>query len=60
MDEEELAPRRKVPVKKDLTPLSIAELEEYISEMETEILRVREAITAKRRQRGGAESLFKR
>jgi uncharacterized small protein (DUF1192 family) len=60
MDEEELAPRRKVPVKKDLTPLSIAELEEYISEMETEILRVREAITAKRRQRGGAEALFKR
>jgi len=60
MDEEELAPRRKVPVKKDLTPLSIAELEEYISEMETEILRVREAIAAKRRQRGGAESLFKR
>ena len=60
MDEEELAPRRKVPVKKDLTPLSIAELEEYITEMETEILRVREAIAAKRRQRGGAESLFKR
>jgi uncharacterized small protein (DUF1192 family) len=60
MDEEELAPRRKVPVKKDLTPLSIAELEEYIAEMETEILRVREAIAAKRRQRGGAESLFKR
>ena len=60
MDEEELAPRRKVPVKKDLTPLSIAELEDYIAEMETEILRVREAITAKRRQRGGAEALFKR
>ena len=60
MDEEELAPRRKVPVKKDLTPLLIAELEEYIAEMETETLRVREAIAAKRRQRGGAESLFKR
>jgi uncharacterized small protein (DUF1192 family) len=60
MDEEELAPLRKTPVKKDLTPLSIAELEDYIAEMETEILRVREVIAAKRRQRGGAEALFKR
>jgi uncharacterized small protein (DUF1192 family) len=40
-------------------PLSIAELEDYIAEMEGEILRVRDAIAAKRHQRSGAEGLFK-
>ncbi len=59
MEEEDLDPRRKTPKKRDLTPLSIDELEAYIAEMEGEILRVREAIAAKRKQRGGAESLFK-
>ena len=37
-----------------------AELEAYIADMESEILRVRAEIAAKRKQRGGAESLFKR
>jgi uncharacterized small protein (DUF1192 family) len=60
MDDEDLDPRRKMPKKKDLTPLSIDELEAYIADMEGEILRVREAIVAKQKQRGGAESLFKR
>ena len=60
MEDEDLDPRLKKPKKKDLEPLSIAELEAYIADMEGEILRVREAIAAKRNQRGGAESLFKR
>ena len=60
MDEEELEPRRLAPKLRDLTPLAIAELEGYIAELETEIARVREAIAAKRQQRGGAEALFKR
>jgi uncharacterized small protein (DUF1192 family) len=60
MDEDDLDPRRKVPKPKDLTPLSIAELEDYIAAMEGEIVRVRAAIAAKRNQRGGAESIFKR
>ena len=60
MDEEDLAPRRAVPKKRDLTPLSIAELEDYIAEMEGEIQRVRDAIAAKRKQRGGADAIFKR
>jgi uncharacterized small protein (DUF1192 family) len=60
MDEEDLLPRRKVPAKKDLTPLSIAELEAYIEELEGEIARVRADIAVKKSQRGGAESLFKR
>jgi uncharacterized small protein (DUF1192 family) len=59
-EDEDLAAQKRPPKKKDLTPLSIAELEGYIAAMEEEILRVREAIAAKRKQRGGAESLFKR
>jgi uncharacterized small protein (DUF1192 family) len=59
-EDEDLAAQKQPPKKKDLTPLSIAELEDYVAAMEEEILRVREAIAAKRKQRGGAESLFKR
>jgi uncharacterized small protein (DUF1192 family) len=60
MDEEDLLPQRKRPAKKDLTPLAIAELETYITELETEIARARDEISAKRKQRGGADALFKR
>jgi uncharacterized small protein (DUF1192 family) len=60
MDEEDLLPRQKKPQKKDLVPLSIAELEAYIGELEEEIARSRAEIAAKRKQRTGADSLFKR
>ena len=60
MDEEDLEPRRKTPKLRDLAPLAIAELETYITELESEILRAKDEIAAKRKQRGGAESLFKR
>jgi len=60
MDEEDLLPRQKKPAKKDLTPLSVAELEVYIGELEEEIARTRTEIAAKRKQRTGADSLFKR
>ena len=60
MDEEELEPRRKTPKLRDLGPMAIAELEIYIVELEQEIGRARQEIAAKRKQRGGAESLFKR
>lgn len=59
-EDEDLAAQKKPAKKKDLTPLSIAELEAYIAAMEDEIVRVRAEIVAKRKQRGGAESLFKR
>jgi len=45
---------------KDLTPLGVAELEAYIAELDSEIARARAEITAKLRQRHGAEALFKR
>jgi uncharacterized small protein (DUF1192 family) len=60
VDEDELEPRRKTAKKRDLTLLAIAELEAYIVELEDEIGRTRQEIAAKRKQRGGAESLFKR
>ncbi len=60
MDDDDLEPLRKKPQLRDLAPLAIAELEEYIGELEAEILRVKGEIAAKRKQRGGAESLFKK
>jgi uncharacterized small protein (DUF1192 family) len=60
MDEEDLLPRQKKPQKKDLVPLAIAELEAYIGELEQEIERARVEIAAKRKQRSGADALFKR
>jgi uncharacterized small protein (DUF1192 family) len=60
VDEEDLQPRSKAPKKRDLGPMAIAELESYIVELEEEIIRVRGEIAAKRKQRGGAEGLFKR
>jgi len=60
MDEEDLLPQRQKPKPRDLTVLGVAQLEEYIVELEAEIARARAEIAAKRKQRGGAESLFKR
>lgn len=60
MDEEDLLPRKKKPAPRDLAPLAIAELEAYIGELEAEIARVRDEIAAKRKQRSGADALFKR
>lgn len=60
MDEDDLLPRRRVPQKKDLSPLAIAELEAYIGELEAEIARARAEIAAKQKQRSGADALFKR
>ena len=60
MDDLELEPRRKQPQPKDLSLMGVAELEAYITELETEIARVRAEITTKLGQRRGAEALFKR
>jgi len=60
MDEDDLTPLRQPAKKKDLTPMAVAALEEYIVELEAEIARARDEIAAKKKQRGGAEALFKR
>jgi uncharacterized small protein (DUF1192 family) len=58
MDAEDLEPRKKKPQLRDLEPLSIAELEDYIAEMRTEIARVEAKIAAKKSHLAGASSLF--
>lgn len=60
MDLDDLMPRNQKPKPRDLSNLSIGELEEYIAAMEAEIARVREVIRTKRDVRGAAESFFKR
>jgi uncharacterized small protein (DUF1192 family) len=60
MDLDELEPRKKQPERRNLEPLSVAELEAYIGDLEAEIVRVRAAIAAKHSQRAGADSLFRR
>jgi uncharacterized small protein (DUF1192 family) len=60
MAEEDLLPQRQPVKPRDLTLLGIAELEEYIAGLESEVARARAEIAAKQRQRSGAEALFKR
>ena len=60
MDLEDFEPRKVPPKPKDLTPLSVAELTEYIARLEAEIGRARAVIAAKQAHRSGADSLFKK
>ena len=60
MDEEELLPGRKPPPPKDLSLLGVAELEDYIAGLRSEIARAEAEIAEKRKHRGGAEALFRR
>jgi uncharacterized small protein (DUF1192 family) len=60
MDDEDLAPAKKPAPPKDLSLLGIAELEDYIAGLESEISRAQAEIAEKRKHRGGAEALFKR
>ncbi|HXP06775.1 MAG TPA: DUF1192 domain-containing protein [Stellaceae bacterium] len=60
MDEEDLAPAKKPAPLKDLTLLGIAELEDYIAGLQSEIGRAQAEIAEKKKHRGGAEALFKR
>ena len=60
MDEEDLLPQRQKPKPRDLTVLGVVQLEQYVAELEDEIDRARAEIAATRKQRSGAEGLFKR
>lgn len=60
MDVDDDRPRKAVPAPRDLTLLGIDELETYIAELEAEIARARDQITAKKALRGDADSLFRR
>lgn len=60
MDFDELEPRApKKPALKNLEPMAVAELEEYIERLKAEIARAEAQIQAKKSQQKGAASLFK-
>lgn len=59
MNEEEEAPKPKGIQPMDLDVMSVEALKEYITELETEIARVKEKIASKHDARGLAESFFK-
>ena len=60
MDSDDLEPRKPAPSLKNLDPMSIEELGDYITALEAEILRAKDAIKRKAAVRAGAEAFFKR
>lgn len=60
MDDEDLAPRKAKPQLKNLDPISIEELGDYIAELKDEIARVEREIAKKQKVRDGAAALFRK
>lgn len=60
MDADDLEPRKPAPQLRNLDPMSIEELKDYIGDLKGEIARVEAAITRKESVRAGAEAFFKR
>ena len=59
MDNDELDPIKKKPVKKDLSRMSVGDLNDYIVELRAEITRVETELAKKQKARAGADSFFK-
>ena len=60
MEPEDLEPIRTVPEKKNLDIMSIEELQEYIGDLEAEIVRARETIEHKQAAKSSADGFFKK
>lgn len=66
MDLDDLLPRRKTDdmltalARQDLDPLSVAELEERITLLEAEIVRVKDKLKKATQHRSAADQLFKK
>lgn len=60
MDADDLEPRKKPQAPRNLDPMSIEELRDYIVELQGEIARAQEAIIRKQAVKAGAEAFFKR
>ena len=60
MDINDDLPQNMPKPKRDLDPMSIEELNDYIAEMQEEIERVRAEIAKKEAHRSGVEALFKK
>ena len=59
MEWNDLQPQKEKPKPKSLTEMSIADLGEYIAELQAEIVRAKATIRSKEAARDGAESVFK-
>jgi uncharacterized small protein (DUF1192 family) len=59
MDLEEFEPRKQKPKPKDLSPISVGDLEEYIAMLEEEINRVRIEIKKKQSHKDAVGVFFK-
>ncbi len=55
---DDLEPPVQKPKVRDLQPMSVGELEDYIAELEAEIARADAAIAKKKAHRDGIEALF--
>ncbi len=60
MNDDDSIPPQGAILQKDLSPLSVKELQDYIVSLETEIVRAKGMISAKTDVRIGAESLFRK
>jgi uncharacterized small protein (DUF1192 family) len=60
MEEPEIRIKPQTGIGRDLCNLSVAELEQFIGELEAEIVRVRAEIKRKQDVRGAAEAMFRR
>ncbi len=58
MDIEDLEPRNKPTRPKDLEVLGVAELEDYLANLEAEVVRVKAKIESKKSYLAGAEKEF--
>ena len=59
MDTDDLEPRKAKPKPKNLDPMSVEELAEYIEDMKAEIRRVEENMQKKKAHLSAAAGLFK-
>ena len=59
MDADDLEPRKAKPKPKNLDPMSVEDLQEYIEELKAEIRRVEENMAKKKAHLSAAASLFK-
>lgn len=55
---DEFEPQRTKPKPRDLTPMSVGELQDYIASLEEEIARAEAAIAKKEAHRSGIDALF--
>jgi uncharacterized small protein (DUF1192 family) len=59
-DDDELEPRSRKPQPKNLDPMSVEELHDYIAELQAEIARAEDTIKAKQAHAAAAQMFFKR